>query len=414
MKDGGTTMEEAQLRARVRSLLREAHPDDPQVDRERFRGAQFDLGLAFVHFPEGAGGLDLPMAQQAIVNDELQRGARTHYRDGDVNLIGIGMAAPALLAHGTPALAARLLRPLFTGAELWCQLFSEPGAGSDVAALATRARRRPEGWRVDGQKVWTSLAHRARWGLLLARTDPEQPKHKGITAFVLDMRAPGVEVRPLYQLTGEAEFNEVFLSDVPIPDEHRLGAPGDGWRVAMSILSNERTAIGGTRSQGRRQPIDGLIQQWRARAGDRNGDPGARAIEADRLCRLVIEARLLQITARRASLARRRGQAGAEAAVGKLMTAELTQRIYETGFDLLGEAALAYPTGYALRRETEHFADADDRTIHRFLRSRASTIEGGTSEVMRNILGERILGLPESPRADKDRNWSELRHGGGA
>ncbi|GAA4956033.1 hypothetical protein GCM10023238_23330 [Streptomyces heliomycini] len=234
----------AALRRRTREFL-SAHPP-ADTGRLDFLRARFDAGLAWVHFPEGLGGLGLPRSLQAVVDAELEAAGAP---DNDPRRIGIGlgMAAPTILQYGTQEQKRRFLKPLWTGEEVWCQLFSEPGAGSDLAALGTRAVREGEHWVVNGQKVWTSSAHLARWAILIARTDPDVPKHRGITYFVCDMTDPGVEVRPLRQITGEAEFNEVFLTGVRVPDAHRLGEVGDGWRVAQTTLNNERVAIGGMR-----------------------------------------------------------------------------------------------------------------------------------------------------------------------
>ena len=207
---------ETLVKERLEQLLAER---DPAGDPVAFLGAQFDAGLAWVHFPEGDGGLGLPPGQQRAIDDRLKEvGAPSPFPR---NPIGYGMGAPTVVTHGSESQRKRYLRPLFTGEEIWCQLFSEPGAGSDVASLSTRAVRDGDEWLVNGQKVWTTLAHVARWGMLLARTDPDQPKHKGMTYFVVDMKAPGVEVRPLRQMTGEAEFNEVYFTDARIPDELR-------------------------------------------------------------------------------------------------------------------------------------------------------------------------------------------------
>src|SRR5262245_57182053 len=204
-------------------LLREHPPaSTPPVE---FLGAQFDLGLAWVNFPEGFGGLGLGPKLQRVIGEKL--GAAGAPSAAARNVIGYGMGAPTVVTHGSDEQRKRYLRPLFTGEEIWCQLFSEPGAGSDVASLATRAVRDGDEWIVNGQKVWTTLAHLARWGMLIARTDAEAPKHKGMTYFVVDMHGPGVEVRPLYQITGEAEFNEVYFTDARIPDAERLSEPGD-------------------------------------------------------------------------------------------------------------------------------------------------------------------------------------------
>lgn len=249
--------------ARTRELLAAFPPSE--VDRLDFLRARFDAGLAWVHFPVGLGGLGAPRALQAVVTAEL---AAAGAPDNDPRRIGIGlgMAAPTILRYGTAEQQRRWLRPLWTGEEVWCQLFSEPGAGSDLAALATRAVLDADGvWTVDGQKVWTSSAHTARWAILIARTDPTVPKHQGITYFVCDMTDPGVEVRPLRQITGEAEFNEVFLTGVRIPDTDRLGAVGEGWRVAQTTLNNERVAIGGQAVPREGGLIGMVAETWRTR-----------------------------------------------------------------------------------------------------------------------------------------------------
>ncbi len=401
------TITDEELRERTRALLAQVHPD--QVDRVRFRGAQFDHGLAWVHFPEGLGGLGLAPGAQRVVQEELRRGAKTFYQDLAVNPIGIGMGAPTVLAYGTAEMKRRYLRPIFTGEEIWCQLFSEPGAGSDVAGLATRAVRDGDDWVVTGQKAWTSLAHVSRWGMLLARTDPDAPKHDGLSYFVLDMEAAGVEVRPLYQITGEAEFNEVFLNGVRIPQSMMLGEPGQGWAVAITTLMNERVALGGGTGAARRGPIDVLLDVWKGRAKPVDERGRAReAVQRDRVTQLWIQARLLDLTSQRARAALRAGTPGPEGSVGKLMMAEVNQRIYEACIDLLGEDGLVYEPGYELRRPTPVGRDWSETIKHTFLRSRAFSIEGGTSEIMRNILGERVLGLPGDLRADKGRPWSEI------
>jgi alkylation response protein AidB-like acyl-CoA dehydrogenase len=209
---------------------------------QQFLGEQFDRGLAWLHYPPGSGGLGLTPQDQQRAQARLNAGGAPV--SGMRNPIGYGMCAPTIATHGTPEQKERYLRPLFSGEEIWCQLFSEPGAGSDVAGLSTRAERDGEEWMLNGQKVWTTLAHISSFGLIVARTNPDVPKHKGMTAFLVDMKAPGVEVRPLMQITGEAEFNEVFFTDVRMPDSARLGAEGDGWRVAVTTLMNERVSIG--------------------------------------------------------------------------------------------------------------------------------------------------------------------------
>src|ERR1700683_4577976 len=213
---------------------------------QEFLGAQFDRGLAWVHFPLGAGGLGLTPREQQRAQSRLSAGGAPVA--GVRNPIEIGMCAPTIATHGTAEQKERYLRPLFTNEEIWCQLFSEPGAGSDVAGLSTRAERDGDEWVLNGQKVWTTLAHIARWGMLLGRTHPDVPKHKGLSYFVLDMQAPGVEVRPLVQITGDAEFNEVFFDNVRVPDSMRVGPEGEGWRVAITTLMNERVSLSGAGS----------------------------------------------------------------------------------------------------------------------------------------------------------------------
>jgi alkylation response protein AidB-like acyl-CoA dehydrogenase len=288
---------------------------------------------------------------------------------------------------------------MFTAEEVWCQLFSEPGAGSDVAALATRAERDGDEWVVNGQKVWTSLAHLARWGLLVARTDPSRPKHRGLTYFVVDMRSAGVDARPLRQATGDAEFNEVYLSDVRIPDTQRLGDVGQGWAVAITTLMNERVAIGGREVPRGGGVIAEALQLWRSRP---HTDPVLR----DRLARLWIEAEVLRLTNIRAAQAAVRGTPGPEGSVGKLFAAELTQRITELCISLLGPDGMLFPDEAEHRDGGSKRRQPDIRKL--FVRARANTIEGGTSEIMRNILGERVLGLPAEPRVDKDLPWNRV------
>ncbi len=235
---------------RVADLARKVVADhDPKsVPIPEFLGACYDAGLSWVHFPEGLGGLGVSRGLQAVADGILQ-GAGGPLPLG-LNPMGYGMAAPTVREHAqTEDVKRQLLRPLATTEDIWCQLFSEPGAGSDLAGLATSAVPDGDEWIINGQKVWTSLAHRAQWGLLLARTNPDIAKHKGLTYFVIDMHGPGVETRPLRQLTGQAEFNEVYMTDARIPDTHRLGGVGDGWRVAMTTLMNERSALGASGSR---------------------------------------------------------------------------------------------------------------------------------------------------------------------
>jgi alkylation response protein AidB-like acyl-CoA dehydrogenase len=275
-------------------------------------------------------------------------------------------------------------------------LFSEPGAGSDVATLATRAVRDGDEWVVNGQKVWTSAAHDASWGLLLARTDPDVPKHEGLTAYILDMHAPGVEVRPLRQITGDSHFNEIYLTDVRIPDDLRVGDVGGGWRVALTTLMNERVSIGGSVEPRESGPIAIALTIWRRRGGT--------AVQRDELARLWVEAEVQRLGKIRAQQARERGTPGPEGAVLKLAGALLAQRITSFAVDLLGPDGMLNAAGYG------GGYDADDPVVA-FLGTQGFTIAGGTSEIMRNILGERVLGLPGEPRVDRDVPWRDIPKG---
>jgi alkylation response protein AidB-like acyl-CoA dehydrogenase len=387
------TTDAGMIEQRVEQLLAEHPPAETKpVD---FLGAQFDAGLAWVHFPEGEGGLGVAPSLQRAVDDRLK--AADAPSPFPRNPIGYGMGAPTVQTHGSPAQRSRYLRPLFTGEEIWCQLFSEPGAGSDVASLSTRAVRDGDEWVVNGQKVWTTLAHVARWGMLLARTDPEAVKHKGLTYFVVDMHAPGVEVRPLRQMTGDAEFNEVYFTDVRIPDEERLGDVGEGWGVSLTTLMNERVALGGTTPPRESGPIADVLRVWRQKGGT--------AVQRDRVARAWIRAEVLRLTNIRASQVRRAGTPGPEGSVGKVISAELNKDLSELAEDLLGAEGMEYGS-YDVARSANalHYTS----TQQYFLRMRANSIEGGTSEIMRNILGERVLGLPGDVRVDKDRPWAEV------
>ncbi|MFD7893036.1 acyl-CoA dehydrogenase family protein, partial [Streptomyces albidoflavus] len=313
----------------------------------------------------------------------------------------LGMAAPTILAYGTEEQKRRFLRPLWLGEEVWCQLFSEPGAGSDLAALSTRAVLGDDGvWTVTGQKVWTSSAHLARWAILIARTDPAQPKHRGITYFLCDMTDPGVEVRPLRQITGEAEFNEVFLTDVRIPDAHRLGEVGDGWQVARTTLMNERVSIGGSTGGRESGMIAPLARTWRERPELRT-----HALH-QRLITLWVEAEVARLTGERLRQQLAVGQPGPEGSGLKLSFARLNQQISGLEVELLSDEGLLYDDWTMRRPELVDFTGRGPG--YRYLRSKGNSIEGGTSEVLLNIVAERVLGLPTEPRTDKDVAWKDL------
>ncbi len=377
--------------------LLESHPPG-DTKASDFLGAQFDLGLAWVHFPEGAGGLDLNPKLQRIVNERIQEagGPMAMIR----NPIGHGMCAPTVVTWGSDEQKARYLRPLFTGEEIWCQLFSEPGSGSDFAGLSATGVRDGEEWICNGQKVWTTLAHLAKWGLLVVRTDPNAVKHAGLTAFIVDMEDPTVEVRPLRQMTGEAEFNEVFFSDTRILDSEMLGKPGDGWRVSLTTLMNERVSIGGGIPQKGSGMIAALTSAW-ADADDSLRTPARR----DRLMSLWSRAEVARLTNIRSSQNRKMGDPGPEGSIGKMAAADLNKDIYEMVMDLMGPDGMLYGSYEMVRPERTMGTDVPQQA---FLRVRANSIEGGTSEIMRNILGERVLGLPGDVRVDRDVAWNEV------
>ena len=367
-----------------------------------------DSGYATPTWPaEYGAGLSLAPGQAKFVNQVIDR-----YRvPRPFNIIGLGMGGPTLIQWGTEDQKQRLLRGIATNEEIWCQLFSEPGAGSDVAGLATRAVRDGDEWVVTGQKVWTTLAHLSRWGMLLARTDPEVPKHRGMTYFVVDMHAPGVEVRPLVQMTGDAEFNEVFFHEARIPDAMRVGPEGDGWHVAITTLMNERVALSGAGSLSGEvggSGIDRLIARHR---------PVPDALLRQRLAQAYIDNRLIRLNNQRAAGKRRSGaEAGPEGSITKLMQAEYNQRLQKLAVDLEGPDAIAWVgPGLAGKGEMGWAGSGaqDHRTVARgFLRAQANTIEGGTSNVMRNILGERVLGLPKEPDASRDLPWKDVPRSG--
>ena len=391
------TADEQKVSSLIDELLSEFPPRS--TDPATFLGAQFDKGLAWVHFEPGHGGLGLNPKLQRSINERLfAAGAPNPVAR---NPIGHGMCGPTVAVWGSAEQKKRYLRPLFTGEEVWCQLFSEPGSGSDFAGLSAKGIKDGDEWIMNGQKVWTTLAHLSRFGLLIVRTDPEAVKHAGLTAFVVDMQAPGVEVRPLYQITGEAEFNEVYFTDVRVPNHEMLGNIGDGWRVSLTTLMNERVSIGGAIPAKGSGPIRDALKVWKELPSDRR-DSATR----DELMSLWIRAELLRLTNIRASQNRKMGDPGPEGSIAKLAMAELNKDIYSFAVSLLGADGMLFPSGYQMIRP-EH-AMGLENPQKAFLRSRANSIEGGTSEVMRNILGERVLGLPGDVRVDRDVAWSKV------
>ena len=380
----------------VEELLTESPPDS--TDPKTFLGAQYDKGLAWVHFPEGQGGLGLSPKLQKDINERIYAAGAPNpmYR----NPIGHGMCAPTIVAWGTAAQQQRYLRPLFTGEEVWCQLFSEPGSGSDFAGLSSSGVQDGEEWIVNGQKVWTTLAHLSKWGLLVVRTDPQAVKHAGLTAFVVDMQDPTVEIRPLRQMTGEAEFNEVFFSDTRIAETEMLGKPGDGWRASLTTLMNERVSIGGTIPPRGSGTIAALVGVWNELPAEAKTN-----VARDDVMKLWARAEVLRLTNIRANQMRKAGDPGPEGSIGKMASADLNKDIYDEAMNLLGADGLLYGSYEMVRPETAMGADTLQKA---FLRSRANSIEGGTTEVMKNILGERVLGLPGDVRVDREVPWSEV------
>jgi len=395
----GTALTADDVRGQVREFL--AGHDPAAMDRLDFLRARFDAGLAWVHYPPGLGGQGLSRALQPAVDGEFAAAGAPN-NSPERNGIGLGMAAPTILAYGNDEQQKRWLRPLWTGEEIWCQLFSEPGAGSDLAGLATRAVRDEEHgrWVVTGQKVWTSSAHLARWALLVTRSDPDVPKHQGLTYFACDMTADGVEVRPLRQITGEAEFNEVFLTDVAIPDADRIGAVGEGWKVANATLMNERVAIGGGAVPREGGMIGSAARTWRQR-------PELRTAGLhDRMLRLWADAEVARLAGVRLRQQLAAGKPGPEGSGAKLVFARLNQEISEFEVELVGSDGLRYDDWTMRRPEGANFYGRDPG--YRYLRSRGNSIEGGTSEILRNIVAERVLGLPPEIRVDKDVPWKDL------
>jgi alkylation response protein AidB-like acyl-CoA dehydrogenase len=386
-------MNEQALRELALSVIGHAGLDATEVD---FRSALWDAGLARVQYPKGKGGLDLSPQMQGVIEEAIREAGRD-YNALSLNVIGIGMGLPTVLTYGSDDHHVKYLKRIFTGEDIWCQMFS------DVAGLSSRAVRDGDEWIINGQKVWTSGAHHSRYGMLLVRTDPDVPKHKGLSYFILDMHSPGVDIRPLYQITGNAEFNEVFFTDVRIPHSNLLGGVGDGWRVATTTLMNERVALGGSTAPRGSGNISMLMKLWEKRASTL--DAVSRRLMADRIMKLWTEAEVGRLTTLRGRANSVMGNPGPEGSVGKLASAELNIRIWNCCMDLLGNEAMLHEPGYPMSRDM----DRSDWTYSKFfLRSQANTIEGGTSDIMRNILGERVLGLPGEPRVDKAIPWTDI------
>lgn len=372
--------------------------------REQIWGTQFDLGLAWVSFPVGLGGLDVhPMLQERVNTRLAGAGVVSNYLH---NFVGVGTAAPTIASYGTDEQKRRLLRPLFTCVEVWCQLFSEPGAGSDLAAVATTADRDGDEWVVNGHKVWTTMGHIAKWGILVARTDPDVPKHQGLTYFIVDMKSPGVEVRALRQISGEAEFNEVIFTDCRVPDSMRVGATGSGWRVTIGTLMNERAHNGDSAKKPKGfGPINHAVRSWKDSGST---DP----VKRDLLMQLWSAAEVIRLTALRADTTRTAGVPGPEGSILKLAIGILPQRIMDFCVAMKGASGMLISTYEFHQPEVmaeDRMGDGteDIDVVKAFLNARSNTIGGGTTEIQRNTIGERVLGLPPEPKVDRDQPWSE-------
>jgi alkylation response protein AidB-like acyl-CoA dehydrogenase len=406
------SMEEADFRARVRRFLEQHAPprsagadgedEDPLHGPDErglkaahsYQAALFDAGLAGLTWPRNYGGQGLSSRYQTIFNEE----AADFDPPSLIYTIGFGMCIPTVLAHGTEDLKQRYVRPAARGEEVWCQLFSEPSAGSDVASLRSTATLDGEEWVLNGQKVWTSGAHYCDYGIVLARTNPDVPKHKGLSMFVLDMHAPGLSIRPLRQMNGGANFNEVFFDGVRIRADHILGEPGEGWRVALTTLMNERVAIGAGSSTEKASPLAPISKHLEvARSRGLTSDARVRQDLADLLIRYwVLDMVGLRI---RATVAAGRVP-GPEGSVAKLSGAILSRRSADVACRVLGMPSTAW-------------AQEDDAPFATqfMLSSPGASIAGGTNEVMRNILGERVLGLPKEPQVDRDIPFRDLPFG---
>lgn len=391
---------------RVETLLRD-HPP-ATTDPITFLRAQFDAGLAYVYFPEGYGGLGLAPEVGELVDARLrQAGAPPSGRA--TNAIAAGQGAATVLEFGSEDQKERYLKPLFTAELMGCQLYSEPGSGSDLASLSTIAVRDGDEWVVNGQKVWTSGAHRAKWGLLLARTDPNVVKHAGLTQFVIDMESPGVEVRPLRQMSGGAEFNEVFLTDVRIPDSERLGEAGNGWRGSQHTLVFERYNMARVPGRGSGQ-IAPAVDAWQAR-DDKTSAP-ALGLRSE-LLEYWIDFEVLRLLQWRVGELRASGNTGPEGSLGKLASSTLGRGFSQWVPNLLGPAGMLID-GYDLPEASApgRRRDPSDRGSHDLQRacvgSPGIAIAGGTDQIQRNIIGDRVLGLPREPMVDRDRPWNEI------
>jgi alkylation response protein AidB-like acyl-CoA dehydrogenase len=373
---------EEAFRDELRAWLQENNPGrEPPGDEASFEFRRawqrklHDAGWAGVAWPKEYGGRGATLVEQAIFNEEMVR-ART---PSVVNVLGLAMGGPTVIAHGTEEQRRRYLPPILSAEEIWCQGFSEPDAGSDLASLKTRAVRSGDEWVVSGQKVWTTFAHHAKWCMLLARTDPEAPKHKGLTYFLMDMEQDAVQVRPLRQITGESEFNELFIEEARIPRENVIGAEGDGWAVAITTLMHERATLAFGLQVSVQIAMRDLIETARTTRGENGHTASADPVIRQKLAQLLIESEVLRLNAYRGlSAVMRSGVPGPEGSLGKWHWSEVNQSLTEAAMEIAGPRAML----------------AEDNWTYRFLRARGNSIEGGTTEILKNIVAERVLGLP--------------------
>jgi alkylation response protein AidB-like acyl-CoA dehydrogenase len=343
----------------------------------------YEAGFVGLTWPKEYGGRGLTFMEEMILHEELALAKAPPV----LNILAIGMAGPTIIAYGTEEQKRRYPAKMLSCEEIWCQGYSEPNSGSDLASLSTRAEKDGEHYVVNGQKVWTSLAHVADWMMLLARTDPDVPKHKGITYFLLDMHSPGVTVKPLKQMTGDAEFNEVYFDNVRVHESQVLGGANNGWAVGMTTLMYERLALGFGIQVRLRIALDGLVEL--ARNTKKNGAPVTRdPVMRQKLAQLWIDTEVFKYTGARAITKLLKGELpGPEASTGKMMWVEGHQRLQELAMEIEGP--------YSQLMKGSPWAVAEGLWQHSFLRSRANSIEGGTTEIQRNIIGERVLGLPK-------------------
>jgi alkylation response protein AidB-like acyl-CoA dehydrogenase len=401
--DFNDTPEEADYRARARAWLQQNAPKQTPHDTETSAGMaaakawqrkKAEAGYAAITWPKEWGGGGGPPWQSVIFAQE----EADFDTPGNPFLIGLGMCVPTVMTAGNDVDKARFVRPAVLGEEIWCQLFSEPGGGSDVAAARTRAVRDGEDWVINGQKVWTSGAHYSDFGLLLVRTDPDAPKHKGLTMFWLDMKSPGIDVRPIHQMSGGSNFNEVYFNDVRVKDSQRVGALNDGWRVSLVTLMNERLAVGGLGGPSWRAVMQ-LAQDVATLAGPAAKDAGLREKIAD----WYVQAEGLKYTRYRTQTALSRGQTpGPESSIGKVVSASLMQDMANTALELEDQFGI--------------ISDPKDSPLAgvfqaALLSAPGMRIAGGTDEIMRNIIAERVLGLPQDVRLDKDVPFKDVPTG---